>query len=379
MTDTHELEKPRSVAAADQPDDFVKLSGIVKTYGTNTVLNQLDLSIPQGELLSLLGPSGCGKTTALRMLAGLEPSDAGTVVIGGKDVTREPVRRRGIGIVFQSYSLFPHMSATENVGYGLRFRKVDKATREKKAKELLELVGLEQHMTKFPNQMSGGQQQRVALARALATEPKVLLLDEPLSALDAKVRVQLRDEIRRIQAEAGITTLMVTHDQEEALTMSDRVGVMQAGRIEQLGTPDELYHQPRTPFIASFVGVVNRIPGEARDGKVLLVDNEVTIANRPGQQDEADGQRIDMSTLDGPVNVLVRPEDISLEQGSTQGTGVVEFIQLRGPMSSVTVRSSRWEQPLRVDMSTPEAARFSVGEQVRMHLDRRSAVVEKRA
>ncbi len=249
----------------------VSLSGITKAFGGRTVLDNLDLDLAGGELLALLGPSGCGKTTILRVLAGLETPDAGTVRIAGKDMTRTPVRERGIGIVFQAYSLFPHMSAVENVAYGLKIAGTSLSKRTARAKELLETVGLGEHAAKFPAQLSGGQQQRVALARALAIEPRVLLLDEPLSALDAQVRVHLREEIRRIQTQSGTTTLLVTHDQEEALTVADRVGVMLNGRIEQLGSPQEIYQRPRTPFISEFVGAVNRIPA-LREG------NEVTGA-----------------------------------------------------------------------------------------------------
>jgi putative spermidine/putrescine transport system ATP-binding protein len=217
--------------------------------------------VASGEFVAFLGPSGCGKTTALRMVAGFERPDRGRVVVGGKDLTNVPANRRDMGMVFQAYSLFPNRTAQENVAFGLRVRRKPRPERLKRAAELLDLVGLSSAANRYPHQLSGGQQQRVALARALAIEPKILLLDEPLSALDAKVRVQLREEIRRLQTRLGITALFVTHDQEEALSMSDRMAVMNAGRIEQIGTPEEVYLQPRTRFVASFLGSVNWIDG----------------------------------------------------------------------------------------------------------------------
>jgi putative spermidine/putrescine transport system ATP-binding protein len=210
----------------------VHLVDLHRAYGGVPALDGLDLRVEPGELVSLLGPSGCGKTTALRVLGGLETVDSGQVLVGGKDVTGVPAHRRDMGMVFQAYSLFPNLTARDNVGFGLRLRKTSKADERRRADELLDLVGLGSQAGKYPHQMSGGQQQRVALARALAIQPRVLLLDEPLSALDAQVRVQLREEIRRIQTELAITTLFVTHDQEEALAISDRVGVMSKGRLE---------------------------------------------------------------------------------------------------------------------------------------------------
>ncbi len=213
-------------------------------YGPVHALDGFDLELAPGELVALLGPSGCGKTTALRLLAGLEDADAGRIVVGDQDVTSVPANKRDMGMVFQAYSLFPHMTALDNVAFGLQLRGVSTAQRRERAGEVLELVGLSEQADRYAHQMSGGQQQRVALARALAIEPRVLLLDEPLSALDAKVRVQLRDEIRRIQLEVGTTTLFVTHDQEEALAVADRVGVMRQGTLEQIGAPDEVYARP---------------------------------------------------------------------------------------------------------------------------------------
>ena len=231
-------------------------------------LDGLDLDIAGGEFLALLGPSGCGKTTALRAIAGFDRPDAGRVLLAGRDITDVPANKRDMGMVFQAYSLFPNLTVAENVAFGLRVRGRDKGERAGRAGELLELVGLADRGARYPHQLSGGQQQRVALARALAVAPQVLLLDEPLSALDAQVRVQLREEIRRIQLELGITTVFVTHDQAEALSVADRVGVMRSGRLEQIASPDDLYERPATAFVAEFVGTMNRIPATLADNAV---------------------------------------------------------------------------------------------------------------
>jgi putative spermidine/putrescine transport system ATP-binding protein len=278
-------------------------------YGSVHALDGLTLDIAPGELIALLGPSGCGKTTALRALGGLDEVDMGTILVDGKDVTHVPANKRNMGVVFQAYSLFPNMTARDNVGYGLRLHGVGGAERKRRADEVLELVGLAKQAGRYPHQMSGGQQQRVALARALAIEPSVLLLDEPLSALDAKVRRQLREEIRRIQIMLGITTLFVTHDQEEALAMGDRVGVMSAGRLEQIAPPSELYDRPKTRFVAEFVGLTNRVPGTASDGVVDLLGQRVPLL--PG------------SAGPGPVEALVRPEAIRIVPDETGDARVV--------------------------------------------------------
>ena len=235
--------------------------GFAARFGNVVALDHLDLEIHSGEFVSLLGPSGCGKTTALRIIAGFEWPDSGEVLVDGHDVLGMPANRRNMGMVFQAYSLFPNLTAQQNVEFGLRVRKQSHEARSRRARELLELVGLGEAMGRYPRQLSGGQQQRVALARSIAIQPSVLLLDEPLSALDAKVRVQLREEVRRIQLELGITTLYVTHDQEEALSISDRVAVMSQGRVEQLGTPAQIYSGPRTAFVANFVGTMNKLEG----------------------------------------------------------------------------------------------------------------------
>ncbi len=257
----------------------VALRDLSRAFGTTRALDGLSLEIAPGELVALLGPSGCGKTTALRILAGFESADSGSVTVDGRDISHVPAARRDMGMVFQSYSLFPNMSALGNVAFGLRMRKVGAADRNRKAGELLEMVGLAAQAGQYPHQLSGGQQQRVALARALAVEPRVLLLDEPLSALDAKVRLQLREQIRAIQQRLGTTTLFVTHDQEEALSISDRVGVMSNGRLEQIAAPSQLYDSPATAFVAEFVGTMNRLPGELlAQGQVKALGVTVPVA-----------------------------------------------------------------------------------------------------
>jgi putative spermidine/putrescine transport system ATP-binding protein len=276
----------------------VELVDVVKDYAGQRALNGVNLSMAPGEFVALLGPSGCGKTTALRALSGLEQVTSGSIRINGMDVVNTPVNKRDIGMVFQSYSLFPHMTVTQNIEFGLEMRHVNAASRRRRSAEALELVGLGHLGGRYAHQLSGGQQQRVALARALVTRPRVLLLDEPLSALDAKVRVQLREEIRKIQTELGITTLFVTHDQEEALAIADRVAVMRAGNIEQIGTPEELYRTPATDFVAEFVGLSNRIDGVVSGGSVAVLGQRLPLV------------RADVA--DGPVRVSLRPEDISL-------------------------------------------------------------------
>nr|WSU74320.1 ABC transporter ATP-binding protein [Streptomyces anulatus] len=278
----------------------VHLKRLRRKFGSTVALDGLDLDIAPGEMVALLGPSGCGKTTALRIIAGFESADGGELLMDGQDVTQVPANRRDIGMVFQSYSLFPNMTAAENIAYGLRVRGRANAERRKRARELLDLVGLPGREGDYPHQLSGGQQQRVALARALAIRPRVLLLDEPLSALDAKVRLTLREEIRRIQLDLGITTVFVTHDQEEALSMADRVAVMKDGRLEQCAAPGELYDRPATPFVAEFVGTMNRLPGTVRDGGVV----------------ELFGRRLpihgETPAAGAEVDVLLRPEGLAV-------------------------------------------------------------------
>jgi putative spermidine/putrescine transport system ATP-binding protein len=334
----------------------VRLEDLRRIYGSTTALDGLNITIQAGELVALLGPSGCGKTTALRLVAGLEDADGGQVVIDGRDVTHLPASRRDTGMVFQAYSLFPHMTARENVAFGLRMRKVGVAERRQRAGDMLELVGLSTQADRYAHQLSGGQQQRVALARALAIRPSVLLLDEPLSALDARVRSQLRDEIRRVQREVGITTLFVTHDQEEALAIADRVGVMRAGRLEQMGPPTTIYSQPATPFVAEFVGLTNRLAGVVTGGAVDVRGIRLPL--------------IASDTPDGPAVALVRPEAVSLApalDGSNGPlSGTVIAVSFLGAVSRLTVDLG--DTTLLVQVPTADAIAHPGGSRVRIAL-----------
>ena len=340
----------------------VEFRGLRREFGPTIALDGLDLTVRPGEFLALLGPSGCGKTTALRMLAGFEHPTSGEVLVDGKDVTDVPAHRRDAGMVFQSYSLFPHLNALDNVAFGLRMRKVRTAERRSRAAELLDLVGLGDKGERFPHQLSGGQQQRVALARALALRPRVLLLDEPLSALDAKVRLSLREEIRRLQQELGITTLFVTHDQEEALSIADRVAVMRAGKLEQCAAPAELYGRPATAFVAEFVGTMSRLPGHLTDGVVEVL----------GQRLPVDGE-----APAGPeVDVLVRPEAIHVHADETGDARVVGTAFL-GAVVRVSVRLGDGTE-VKADLPTHEATTLGAGVAVRVSLPERPVLVAER-
>ena len=292
----------------------------------------MSLEVESGRLVCFLGPSGCGKTTLLRVIAGLESQDTGNVEIGGRDVTRLPPAQRDFGIVFQSYALFPNLTAAQNVGYGLVNRRKARAEIAKRVAELLSLVGMPEQGAKYPSQLSGGQQQRVALARALASSPSLLLLDEPLSALDARVRVRLRDEIKALQRRLGITTVMVTHDQEEALAMADRIVVMNRGRVEQVGSPAEIYARPATAFVAHFVGAMNILdavvagPGRAQAGSLALACDAL------GQR--AEGHR---------VRLGLRPEEVRIrgvEPGAPNAIPVtVALLDFLGPFCRATLQA----------------------------------------
>ncbi len=331
----------------------VQLTDLRRVYGGVAALDGLTLHLEPGELVALLGPSGCGKTTALRCLAGLEDPDSGTIEVGGRDVTSIPTNKRDMGMVFQAYSLFPHMTARQNVEFGLELRGRDKAARRARAAEMLELVGLNQHADKYAHQMSGGQQQRVALARALAIEPQVLLLDEPLSALDAKVRTQLRDEIRRIQLEVGTTTLFVTHDQEEALAVADRVGVMSTGRLEQVAAPAELYSAPRTPFVADFVGLTNRLRAKVVDGRAEVFGGSIPL--------------LDGSATGPDVVVLVRPEGVTVspaeEASAGPGAASVVSASFLGGHGRVIVRTPA-DELVTVQVPNTDVTRYRPGDPV---------------
>jgi putative spermidine/putrescine transport system ATP-binding protein len=310
---------------------FLVLQGIQKRFGPTTAVENFNLSAEKGEFVSFLGPSGCGKTTTLRMIAGFEQPTEGTITVDGTDITYRPPNRRNIGMVFQSYALFPNMSVADNIGFGLKVRKRPKDQIKKRVGELLELINLPDKGGRYPYQLSGGQQQRVALARALAIEPEVLLLDEPLSALDAKIRVALRKEIRLIQRQLGITTVYVTHDQEEAMSLSDRVVVMSEGRIEQIGAPPEIYNFPATPFVASFVGTLNLLAGTVVDGpggRLTVAGQEIRAAKPIA---EGTGRR---------VTVALRPEAVELGEagGSDRLTGQIEDVSFLGSIVRTRVR-----------------------------------------
>jgi putative spermidine/putrescine transport system ATP-binding protein len=316
---------------------FVELIDIVKRFGRHTAVDSFSLDVAEGEFVSFLGGSGCGKTTTLRMIAGFESPTQGRIRINGGDVVDVPPNKRGVGMVFQNYALFPNMTAAQNIGFGLRVEGRPAAEIEHRVAEMLGLIHMEELRGRYPHQMSGGQQQRVALARALAVKPRVLLLDEPLSALDAKIRVRLRAEIRAIQRELGITTIYVTHDQEEALSISDRICVMHEGKLEQVGTPFEIYNRPATAFVASFVGQLNVLSATVVDpaaGK-LAVDGQEILASGPIAEISGQGVRLSL-----------RPESISLHNGKPENnhlTGIIENIVFLGSIVRFVVRTGQHE------------------------------------
>jgi putative spermidine/putrescine transport system ATP-binding protein len=343
----------------------VELRQLHRRFGDVVALDGIDLGIASGEFVSFLGPSGCGKTTALRLVAGFDRPTSGRVLVDGRDVTDVPPNRRDIGMVFQAYSLFPNMTAAKNVEFGLRVRRQGRGDRKARALELLELVGLDRAADRYPHQLSGGMQQRVALARALAIEPRLLLLDEPLSALDAKVRVQLREEIRRIQTRLGITTIYVTHDQEEALSISDRVAVLSHGRIEQIGAPAEIYGAPATAFVAEFVGTMNRVESTVADPETGRVDYEEGSLLVDAARSRSRGER---------VLVLVRPETVQVEAPGAGENGVVGEVVSQTFLGSVTrlrvlAGSTEWT----ADLSAERAAALPIGSRVSVRFPAASA------
>ncbi|WP_291296845.1 ABC transporter ATP-binding protein [Elioraea sp.] len=313
---------------------FLDVAGVSKAFGAHAALDDCTLAVRQGEIVTLLGASGCGKTTLLRIIAGFVAPDSGTVRLGGQDALAMPVNRRPIGVVFQSYALFPHMTVARNVGYGLRVRGVPREEQRRRLAEALELVSLTAFADRYPAQLSGGQQQRVALARALVLAPQLLLLDEPFSALDAKLRAAMQSEVRRLIKSVGITAVFVTHDQDEAMGISDAIAVMRGGRIEQAGPPAEVYDRPASAFVADFVGAANHWPDEARGGRVTLPAG-LSVPSR----------------VIGRVSVMVRPHNLEPCPVGAEGAawrGRVAFVRPSGPFLEIEVLVEGAPLPFRV-------------------------------
>ena len=307
----------------------LRLDGVSRSFGTANALRGLDLAITRGEFVALLGPSGCGKSTALNCLAGLLPLTEGSIWLDDTRIDGQPPEQRGFGMVFQNYALFPHMSVRANVGFGLKMRKVGRAEARRRVDEALRLVQLTEHAAKFPAQLSGGQQQRVAIARAVVLEPPVVLMDEPLSNLDAKLRLEMRMEIRRLHQTLGLTTVYVTHDQEEALSLADRLVVLREGAVQQIGTPEEVYAQPVNSYVASFMGYRNLL--------------DVTVTGAAGSSVTVEGAGVRLtgrgSLTEGPAKVAIRPEDFVVGDGTENALDVtVEIVEYHGRELSVSAR-----------------------------------------
>jgi len=336
----------------------ISLQSIVKAYGDVVAVDDVSQEMPGGEFFTMLGPSGCGKTTTLRLIAGFEKLDSGAVLLDGVDVSGRPPHKRPLNTVFQSYALFPHMTVSDNVAFGLRYQRVTKAEKARRVGEAMSMVQLSGLEARRPGQLSGGQQQRVALARALVLEPPVLLLDEPLGALDARLRVDLQVELKRIQETLGITFIYVTHDQDEALTMSDRVAVMRGGKIEQCGTPRTLYEEPETAFVANFLGASNLIPGRVDGGVLALGDFKLRAEGLNGASEEA--------------IAMIRPERVKIEPQGTGGEnrlpGMVEEVVYLGFHQELRVRLASGAL-VRADLPNDGTAmEYSQGDAVAVHL-----------
>ena len=341
-------------------EGHLQLRGIRKAFGAVPALRDCDLEVVKGEVMTLLGPSGCGKTTLLRTVAGFVVPDAGSVSIGGREMTLTPPNRRSVGMVFQHYALFPHMTVFGNVAYGLRVRRRRRPEIEHRVREALELVELAALIERWPAQLSGGQQQRVALARVLVLEPEILLLDEPFGALDARLRQAMQVDLRRLVRRLGITTVFVTHDQDEALTLSDRIAVMRGGVIEQVGTPLEVYDRPATTHVADFVGLSNLLPGEARDGRIELAPGVVVPTGRTGR----------VTVVVRPEHLVVRPDD-----AGPGWSGTLAFVKHAGAVTEYQVDVAG-PAPLRVlAMREPGRGVLEVGARVRIELREPGACV----
>jgi len=342
----------------------VVMTNIEKSFGRTHALRDFSLTIPEGSLISLLGPSGCGKTTALRILAGLISADSGQTFFDSIDITNTPAASRDIGMVFQAYSLFPNMSARQNVEFGLKVRKVAPNEIKRKVDDILEITGLAIHQEKYPHQLSGGQQQRTALARAIVIRPRILLLDEPLSALDAQVRDQLRDEIRRVQLEFGITTLFVTHDQEEAMTISDQVGVMHQGSLMQLDLPQRVYDNPENPTVARFIGAMNEIPAVVAGSSAIVLGQRLEIS-----------QKSEYSRAVGQHFALVRPEFLLLDAENGEGEeGTISQVAFLGPTSRIHVALHSGTKVIAV-LPSAQALQFSPQQRVTVSIGLSSVLV----
>ena len=348
----------RSVAKA------LEIRGLTKSFGAFKALGGIDLDVEAGEFVCFLGPSGCGKTTLLRAIAGLDRQDGGRIVQSGRDISLLPVAARDFGIVFQSYALFPNLTASDNIGYGLN--RLAKADRRRRVQELVDLIGLADHAHKYPSALSGGQQQRVALARALAPSPGLLLLDEPLSALDAQVRLYLRDQLRDLQTRLGVTTIMVTHDQEEAIAVADRIVVMNGGAIEQVGRPEEIYARPATRFVAEFLGDTNVLDGVVLPEGGVRIGTAALSAGSPGGARAGDR-----------VAFCIRPSDIVLSATGDGLAATVRSVEFRGGHYKVTVHADALAATLRAEISRAqkEALGLAPGSAVAVSFPAESAVL----
>jgi spermidine/putrescine transport system ATP-binding protein len=359
----HQEVRSEPAQGRDEPD--VRLEAVSKRFDDVVALDDVSLEVEHGSFFALLGPSGCGKTTTLRIIGGFEEPTAGTVYLGAREVTGLPPYKRDVNTVFQSYALFPHLSVFENVAFGLRRRRVPKSQLRGRVLEILKIVGLTGTEGRKPRQLSGGQQQRVALARALVNRPRVLLLDEPLGALDLKLRKQMQLELKMIQHDVAVTFIHVTHDQEEAMTMADRIAVMNAGRIEQLGTPDELYERPRTTFVAGFLGVSNLLRGSAgADGSVRVEGIEVQVAPEA------------LAGMTGPVAVGIRPEKIQLgDEGENRLAGTIKERAYIGVSTQYIVDTPAGELSVYVQNAGPQAALAAPGDRVVLNWSREASFV----
>lgn len=345
----------------------VILKNVGKKYGSTVALDDLNLEIAQGSLVTLLGPSGCGKSTALKIIAGLTNLDTGSVFFDASEITNMATADRDIGMVFQAYSLFPNMTARENVEFGLQVRKFPKSDIERRVREVFEVIDLNSEMERYPHQLSGGQQQRVALARAIVIRPRVLLLDEPLSALDAQVRTNLRDEIRNLQRQYGITTIFVTHDQEEAMSISDQIGIMDRGSLVQFGTPHEIYSSPNNSIVARFVGVMNEIPGVIVNGRVEALNKVFAISEG---SDNQHGNRI--------VTALVRPESVKIYPDSEgRFSAKITSISFLGPVTQVELSTDKGLL-IKSHVLSSKIQQISIGARVGVDIEENSLMVTAR-